>query len=169
MKIYTKTGDLGETSLYDGRRVKKDDSRVESYGTVDELISALGFAKNFVESIEICEVIHKIQQQLFDVAGELATVDEKKIPKKIQTEDVACLEAIIDEYMSRAKTVNGFIIPGLNKASSSLHVARTICRRAERRILTLSREAYINPILIKYVNRLSDAIYAIARYLESDL
>lgn len=169
MQIYTKTGDSGETSLYDGKRVKKDDIRVESYGTVDELSSVLGFARNFIEDIKIIEIIYKIQRELFDVAGELATLDREKFPEKIGIQQVAFLENIIDEYISKIEEINAFIIPGTNKASASLHIARTVCRRAERRILTLGREEYVNPILIKYVNRLSDAIYAIARYLESDL
>ena len=169
MKIYTKTGDKGETSLYDGIRVRKDDIRVESYGTVDEINSALGLARNFVSNKKIVDIIYEIQRKLFDVAGELATIDEDKFKGKITAEDVEYLEKIIDEYIARIDNVNAFIIPGTNKASASLHLARTICRRAETRILTLSREEYVSPILIKYVNRLSDTIYAIARYLETNL
>ncbi|MCC5912535.1 MAG: cob(I)yrinic acid a,c-diamide adenosyltransferase [Clostridiaceae bacterium] len=169
MKIYTKTGDKGETSLYDGKRINKDDVRVESYGTVDELNCALALARNFVEEEEIVEFIYKVQRELFDVAGELATLDRDLFPEKIATEHVDFLEKIIDDYIAKIEKMNAFIIPGTNKASASLHVARTICRRAERRILTLNREEAVNPTLIKYVNRLSDAIYAIARYLESDL
>jgi len=169
MQIYTKTGDSGDTSLYDGKRVKKDDIRVESYGTVDELGSVLGFSRNFIDDKEIIKIIYKIQRELFDVAGELATIDREKFPEKIQTGHVNYLEDVVDKYISKIEDMNAFIIPGTNKASGALHIARTICRRAERRILTLSREEYVNPILIKYVNRLSDTIYAIARYLETDL
>ncbi|SES64275.1 cob(I)alamin adenosyltransferase [Natronincola peptidivorans] len=169
MKIYTKTGDTGETSLYDGKRIKKDDIRVESYGTIDELNSTLGFARNFIEDEKIIDIIYRIQRELFDVAGELATEDREKFPEKIAKEHVDFLENIIDEYLAKIEEVNAFIIPGTNKASASLHVARTICRRAERRILTLNREVNVNPVLIKYVNRLSDTIYTIARYLESQL
>lgn len=169
MKIYTKTGDHGETSLYDGKRVKKDDIRVESYGTIDELNSTLGFARNFIDDDRIIEIIYKVQRELFDVAGELATLDRDKFPEKIENSHVDYLENIIDEYLAKIQEVNAFIIPGSNQASAALHVARTVCRRAERRMLTLSREENINPILIKYINRLSDTIYTIARYLESDL
>ncbi|SDK39841.1 cob(I)yrinic acid a,c-diamide adenosyltransferase [Natronincola ferrireducens] len=169
MKIYTKTGDRGETSLYDGKRVSKDDIRVESYGTIDELNSTLGLARNFVKDEKIVGIIYRIQRELFDVAGELATQDREKFPEKIETQHVEFLEEVIDTYISKIEEVNAFIIPGTSKASAGLHVARTVCRRAERRILTLSREEHVNPILMKYVNRLSDAIYTIARYLEGEL
>lgn len=169
MQIYTKTGDRGETSLYDGKRVRKDDIRVESYGTIDELNSMLGFSRNFIEDEEIVNIIYEIQRELFNVAGELATVDYNNFIHKIKEDHIKYLEEIIDSYLEKIPKINKFIIPGTNKASASLHVARTICRRAERRILTLKREEDISDLLIKYVNRLSDVIYILARYLESDL
>ena len=169
MKIYTKTGDKGETSLYDNTRVDKDSLRVESYGTIDELNSCLGLARNFVGDQEIVEILYNIQRELFDVAGELATKDREKFPEKIQEMHIQALEKIIDVYIEKIDKMDKFIIPGSNKASASLHVARTVCRRAERRILTLNREEPISTLLIKYVNRLSDAIYALARYLETEL
>ncbi|MFZ5965884.1 MAG: cob(I)yrinic acid a,c-diamide adenosyltransferase [Bacillota bacterium] len=168
MKIYTKTGDKGKTSLYDLTRIDKDDIRVESYGTIDELNSMLGFARNFVDDHEVVEVIFKIQRELFDVAGELATKDRIRFPEKINDSHVSGLEKIIDMYIAKMDKVDKFIIPGSNKASAALHVARTICRRGERRVLTLSKEEEISPILLKYVNRLSDAIYSMARYLETE-
>jgi len=169
MKIYTKTGDNGQTSLYDGKRVKKDDIRVESYGTIDELNSMLGLARNFIEDNEIVEIIYDIQRELFNVAGELATENSEKFKEKVTEEQINYLEEIIDTYLEKIPQMDKFIIPGTNKASASLHVARTICRRAERRILTLKNEEQVRDILIKYVNRLSDTIYALSRYLESDL
>ncbi len=169
MKIYTKTGDSGETSLYDGKRIKKDDIRVESYGTVDELNSMLGLARNFVDDNEIVEIVYTIQRELFNVAGELATENTENFKNRVTDEQIEYLEKIIDIYLEKIPKVDKFIIPGSNKASASLHVARTICRRAERRILTLKKEDYVSPVLVKYVNRLSDTIYALARYLESDL
>ena len=169
MKIYTKTGDKGETSLYDGKRVRKDEIRVESYGTVDELNSSIGLARNFIEDDAVKANLHRIQRELFDVAGELATTDREKFPEKIDEEHVTSLEAIIDEYLMKIDDVNAFIIPGSNLAAASLHVARTVCRRAERRILKLSREESVSEHLLKYVNRLSDSLYAMARYLETDL
>ena len=169
MKIYTKTGDKGETSLYDGKRIRKDEIRVESYGTVDELNSAIGFARNFVQDERVISVLFQIQRELFDVAGELATIDRNKFPEKIDETHVKVLESIIDEYLEKIDKMDAFIIPGSNKAAASLHAARTVCRRAERRILRLSREEEISEWLLKYVNRLSDTLYAMARYLESEL
>lgn len=169
MKIYTKGGDGGETSLYDNIRVFKDSIRVECYGTVDELNCSLGFAKNFVEDEEIVDFISQIQKNLFNVAGELATMDSNKYANSVKEEDVLSLEKLIDYYISKSDKTPSFIIPGSSKQSAALHVSRTICRRAERRIITLHREEKINPFLIKYVNRLSDAIYAMARFLEDSI
>ncbi|MEN1759538.1 cob(I)yrinic acid a,c-diamide adenosyltransferase [Anoxynatronum sibiricum] len=169
MKIYTKTGDKGETSLYDGKRVKKDEIRVESYGTVDELNSCIGFARNFIEDAEVVRILFRIQRELFDVAGELATTDRNLFPEKIDEIHVQFLEATIDQYLEKIDKMDAFIIPGSNTAAASLHVARTVCRRAERRILKLSREEDVSEWLIKYVNRLSDTLYAMARYLETEL
>lgn len=169
MKIYTKTGDKGQTSLYDNSRIEKDSLRVESYGTIDELNSSLGFARNFVEDDGVVKILYELQRDLFDVAGELATRDREKFPERIHEGHVENLEKIIDDYLEKIDKVGKFIIPGSNKASASLHVARTVCRRAERRILALRREEEVSEILIKYVNRLSDVIYTLARYLESEL
>ncbi|WP_432408591.1 cob(I)yrinic acid a,c-diamide adenosyltransferase [Wukongibacter sp. M2B1] len=171
MKIYTKTGDKGQTSLYDNTRVYKDSIRVESYGTIDELNSYLGFSKNFIDDNDINEIILKLQRELFDVAGELATKDRSKFPEKINENHITELESIIDNYLSKMNKEQQFkfIIPGSNKGSGSLHIARTICRRAERRIITLSRDEEVSPLLVKYVNRLSDVIYTLARYLETKL
>lgn len=169
MRIYTKTGDKGETSLYDGARVRKDSVKVEAYGTVDELNSHLGFAKNFVEDEDVKEKIFKVQKKLFFVAGELATEDTSKFKNKIQEEHVTALEGWIDEYLEKIDKVDAFIVPGTSTSSAALHVARTVCRRAERRILALAREEEVNPHLIKFVNRLSDTIYALARYSEKEI
>jgi len=171
MKIYTKTGDKGKTSLYDNTRVDKDDIRVESYGTIDELNSYLGLARNFVEDKELVDIILKIQRELFDVAGELATKDKDKFPEKLDEDNIKYLESIIDKYLEKMNKEQQFkfIIPGSNKASATLHVGRTICRRAERRIITLTRDEDIREVVLKYVNRLSDVLYTMARYLESDL
>ncbi len=168
MKIYTKTGDKGQTSLYDGSRVDKDDIRVESYGTLDELNSYIGLCSNYAIG-EDKVILRDIQIKLFSVAGELATKEEGKYKNVLVEDDIEKLENIIDEYIKKTDDVDAFIVPGTSLISANLHVARTICRRAERRILTLSKLEEINPILIKYINRLSDAIYAIARYNESKL
>lgn len=169
MKIYTKTGDKGQTSLYDGTRVDKDSIRVESYGTVDELNSSIGFASKFVDDESIRDMLLKIQMRLFFVAGELATVEEGKYKHTVKEEDIEALERIIDEYIPKISGADSFIIPGSSKAAAALHVSRTICRRAERRILTLKRNEEVRDLLIKFVNRLSDVLYTYARYLESEL
>lgn len=166
MSIYTKTGDKGTTSLFDNKRVPKDHIRVESYGTIDELVSFLGLAKNFMEDDEIYGLIQEIQNKLFTVAANLATEDKDKIKFHIVEDDIKFLEDNIDKYMNKIGNPTGFIVPGSGIKSGYLHVCRTICRRAERRIITLSTQADVDPMVIKYVNRLSDLLYAVARFLE---
>lgn len=169
MKIYTKTGDNGKTSLYGGKRVYKDDIRVESYGTVDELISVLGFVRNFIEKKIVIESIIKIQEQLFDITGELATPEWDVYPYKLSQSCIEVLEKDIDSYSKQVEQTRSFTVPGNNKPSAGLHLARTICRRAERRIVQLGRESTINPLLTTYINRLSDLFYIMARYLEDGI
>jgi cob(I)alamin adenosyltransferase len=169
MKIYTKTGDKGQTSLYDGTRIDKDSLRVDAYGTIDELNSYIGLSRNYVKDKEVDEILFKIQKKLFFIAGELATKEDGKFKRTANEQDIKKLEDIIDEYLKKIDTVNAFIVPGTSLASANLHVARTVCRRAERRIITLSKEENINPLLIKYVNRLSDTLYAMARYSEEKI
>ncbi|NLW40277.1 MAG: cob(I)yrinic acid a,c-diamide adenosyltransferase [Tissierellia bacterium] len=168
MSIYTKTGDKGTTSLFDNKRVFKDDIRVESYGTVDELVSFLGLAKNYVEDEDIYNIIQQVQNKLFTLASILATEDSSQVKYRIKEKDIEYLEDKIDDYMGRLGNPTGFIIPGSGKKSGYLHVCRTICRRAERRIITLSKEVELDPLVVKYVNRLSDLLYALARYLEEE-
>lgn len=168
MNIYTKTGDKGTTSLFDNKRVPKDHIRVESYGTVDELVSFLGLTKNYIEDKEIYNLIQYIQNKLFTVATNLATEDKTKVKYHIKEEDINHLENVIDDYMGRLNNPAGFIVPGSGKQSGYLHVCRTICRRAERRIITLGSYDEVDPLVIKYVNRLSDVIYALGRYLEEE-
>ncbi|WP_042273876.1 cob(I)yrinic acid a,c-diamide adenosyltransferase [[Clostridium] dakarense] len=168
MKIYTKTGDKGQTSLYDGSRVDKDSIRVESYGTLDELNSYIGLCINHARQKDK-KILFEVQKELFSVSAELATQNKDKLRKVVVEDDVKKLENIIDEYTNKTEDINAFIIPGTSLVSANLHIARTICRRAERRIITLSKVEEINPLLIKYVNRLSDALYAIARYNEEKL
>lgn len=165
-KIYTKGGDKGGTSLFDQVRVSKDDIRVESYGTVDELGAALGVAKNFVEDDKMRETINDIQHKLFVVSSNLATQDPAQVPKKIKEEDILGLERVIDRYMDAIVHKNCFIVNGSGTRSAFLHVARTVCRRAERRAVSLAAIAEVDPLVIKYLNRLSDAIYAMARFNE---
>jgi cob(I)alamin adenosyltransferase len=168
MNIYTKTGDKGQTSLFDGKRVSKDDIRVESYGTIDELGAWIGLAKNYVEKGPMYDELEGIQNKLFTVAAVLATEDSVKIEHQIVEDDILYLEGLVDYYMGQLNNPKGFIINGSSKPAAYLHLARTVCRRGERRIITLSRHADINPLVTKYVNRLSDVLYAMARYSEAD-
>ena len=171
MKIYTRSGDKGNTSLFDESRVPKDSARVESYGTLDELNSQLGMARSMLKNKEIAETIKKIQRELFNVAGELATPNSEDFPEKIEQENIEELEEVIDGLLDKMnkEQLSKFIIPGSNRCSAALHVARTICRRAERRIISLAREEEIREEVLKYVNRLSDVIYSLARYVETEL
>ncbi len=168
MNIYTKTGDKGETSLFDNKRVSKDDIRVESYGTIDELGSLIGLSKHYVLDAEMYNILEDIQNKLFTVASNLATEDQTKIKHHIVEDDISNLEKIVDYYMGRLDNPKGFIITGTSKASAYIHLARTVCRRGERRIISLAKVAEINPLVVKYINRLSDTLYAMARFLEEE-
>ncbi len=171
IKIYTKSGDKGRTSLYDGARVDKDDIRVEAYGTIDELKSTLGVAKNLVDDQKMRDQIEWIQTYLFKVGGELATQDGEKFKDRIKPEDIKQLEEWIDLYVEKMDQ-NGaftFILPGTNGVAAALHVARTVCRRAERRMISLAKVAVVADTIMKFVNRLSDCLYAMARYMEDDI
>lgn len=168
MNIYTKAGDKGKTSLYDGVKVTKDDVRVESYGTIDELGSFLGLAKNYVQNGKMYDEIQDIQNKLFTVATNLATEDHTKVAHHIVEEDIKQLEDLVDYYMGALNNPTGFIVNGSNIKSAYLHVARTVCRRGERAIVRLSGHSDVDALVIKYVNRLSDTLYAMARYSEED-
>ena len=168
MKIYTKTGDKGQTSLYDGTRVDKDNIRVESYGTLDELNSYIGLCTNYAND-EDKKILRDIQIKLFSISAELATKEEGKYKNKVSEDDIKNLEEIIDSYIKKIDKMDAFIVPGTSLISANLHIARTICRKSERRIWTLSKVENVNPLLLKYINRLSDVLYAIARFNESEL
>ncbi len=162
MKIYTKKGDSGQTDLI-GKRVAKDDLRVECYGTLDEANSYIGvlISSILVESNVVPELI-KIQRKIFDANTQLASVQPIQ---KIVEEDIQFLENRIDFFEQETGPMTSFILPGGSLTSSTAHVVRTILRRAERRIISLHKEMEIDPLLIKYVNRLSDYFFALARYL----
>lgn len=166
--IYTRTGDKGTTALVGGSRVEKDSLKVESYGTIDEVISTMGVAYSFLKDEELKTEITGIQKKLFVLGAELAS-DEKGmtyLKELIGQSDIDALEKIIDKYMDKVGPFKGFVTPGKNTSSAMLHVARTITRRAERVIITLSREDKVREELRKYINRLSDALYAMARFEE---
>ena len=163
-KVYTKTGDMGETSLVGGKRVSKDSLRVDSYGDVDELNSVLGIVRALSKDLEIKNIISDIQNDLFIVGGELATPrdSEFEVPK-IESIKVKKLEDLIDKYVEEVGELKEFILPSGNEAGSILHFARTVCRRAERKIVGLMRDEDLNPDLIIYINRLSDLLFVLAR------
>lgn len=166
MKIYTRTGDSGETSLFSGERVRKDDLRVEAYGTLDELNSVLGVASNFCRSSKVRDVLNSLQNQLFAAGADLATTSAR--PRRLQRldrEDWAGLEQLIDELEADLPPLKNFILPGGAPGASLLHLARTVCRRAERLVVRLQREGQeVNPDLLIYINRLSDLLFVLARF-----
>ena len=167
--LYTKGGDKGETSLFGGQRVEKNNLKVDCYGTIDEAISMLGLSYSQSKNESVKTYIKNIQSKLFVVGAELAS-DEKGLEMLVNIvteDDVGELENIVDECSKLNGPQTNFIIPGKNQASASAHVARTIIRRAERKIITLSKEQTVRNELLKYINRLSDAIYAIARLEET--
>lgn len=168
MKIYTKTGDAGQTSLYNGGRIDKCDIRVESYGTIDELSSYIGLCLHYVDR-EQQQLLFKIQKNLFYIGAELASLDNSKLNRIISAIDIEFLENNIDNYMNKIEKLNHFIMPGTSIASANLHIARSICRRAERIIIKLNKEESINECIMKYMNRLSDLLYSLAMNNESEL
>ena len=174
-KVYTRTGDAGKTRLAGGHEVWKDSVRVEAYGTVDELNSMLGLARvsneqtgSNAEASEFIENILKwIQNKLFDLGGILATAPGESFPNMptVSSEDVAHLEHVIDECQNDLKPLKEFILPGGGQTAALFHVARTICRRAERVCVTLSKEEAVSLELVKFLNRLSDTLFVLARWV----
>ncbi|NNM86486.1 MAG: cob(I)yrinic acid a,c-diamide adenosyltransferase [Phycisphaerales bacterium] len=166
MKIYTRQGDSGQTSLFDGRRVAKNNLRIDTYGTVDELNSTLGLAIAFGKDAAINTALTHIQHQLFDLGAELATpVDSAgntKVPH-VGTAESQWLEEQIDLATAELPPLKEFILPGGQAAAAQLHVARTVCRRAERLLVTLMAQENIGPGPLMYLNRLSDYLFVIAR------
>ena len=165
-RVYTKTGDKGETSLVDGRRVSKASKRVDAYGDVDELNSILGISLQYIKDSEILDVLNSIQNDLFILGGDLATPNdfEAEIPR-ISQEMTQKLEKLIDSYNSEVGDLKEFILPAGKGASPYVHLARTVCRRAERKVVDLSAEEKINESAIIFLNRLSDLLFVIARLL----
>jgi cob(I)alamin adenosyltransferase len=168
MKIYTKTGDKGETSLFGGRRVWKNDTRINAYGTVDELNSVFGLILTEIKNEELKQIALSIQHELFIVGSDLATPNDKGnkgfLISRIDASHTKRLEEIIDKYESQLPELRNFILPGGLKGAALLHNARTICRRAEREVISLARKEEINSELEIYLNRLSDLLFVLARF-----
>lgn len=174
-KVYTRGGDKGETSLAGGGRIAKDHPRVEAYGTVDELNSVLGLVRYHNRLTASCVqrdrfdiILHTLQNWLFDLGSELATSPESKSKKKglaVTEEYVQWLEQVIDAMNEELKPLSSFTLPGGGIVTAYLHQARTVCRRAERRMIALSRESELGPFAVPFINRLSDALFVFSRWV----
>ncbi|HLC39949.1 MAG TPA: cob(I)yrinic acid a,c-diamide adenosyltransferase [archaeon] len=168
MPIYTRAGDSGETGLMGGRKVRKDDLRVEAYGTIDEANSFLGLAASFSDDKQINDIIEKIQHNLFAIGSNLATPAEDRtrinypIPE-ISQHDVDSLEKIIDDVEKELPDLKKFILPSGSRTAAALHVARSVVRRAERVVVSFSKKEQINFSIVKYLNRLSSLLFELAR------
>lgn len=178
MKIYTKTGDEGTTGLFGGSRVQKNNIRIESYGTVDELNAYIGLIKDQEISHEIKQSLLKIQHDLFTLGAMLATPQEKETLQngkerlnilKIDEQSILFLEIEIDQMELELPQMTHFILPGGHQTVSFCHIARCVCRRAERLAVDLSEHEHTNTIILKYLNRLSDYLFVLARKLSKDL
>ncbi|MGD0002153.1 MAG: cob(I)yrinic acid a,c-diamide adenosyltransferase [Bryobacteraceae bacterium] len=172
-RIYTRTGDAGETALASGERVPKDARRIECYGTVDELNAWIGVARETASELaaqapelaELSASLLRIQHELFNLGSVLATLPEKLGPRqpRIAEAEVAALEAEIDRATAQLAPLRSFVLPGGSRLNAELHVCRTVCRRAERTAVTLAREGGVDELCVRYLNRLSDALFVYSR------
>ncbi|UII56663.1 cob(I)yrinic acid a,c-diamide adenosyltransferase [Cytobacillus spongiae] len=173
MKIYTKTGDKGTTSLIYGERVVKNDLKVEAYGTCDEANSMIGLALGYLKGEffdgkdSVDEVFHKVQTTLFHVGAELATPKGKQVKWMLEEKEIEMLEQTIDKWESALPALTNFILPGGHPSGASFHLARTIVRRAERCAVALGED--VNPLVLSYLNRLSDLLFVAARFVNLHL
>ena len=169
MKIYTRQGDQGQTRLLSGDKVEKDDPRVKTYGALDELQSHLGFAKSLIRVASISSLLDKTQKDIFVASSELASTPKTlaELKRRIAQEDVKRLETWIDELTATYGLPDGFVIPGNSSDSAAVHVARSVCRRCERLLVTLKRQHdFGSKVLLVYFNRLSDLLFVLAWALE---
>lgn len=174
-RVYTRGGDKGETSLVGGQRIAKDSIRIESYGTVDELNAILGLARVGNRDLpgaspedreRLDAILFRLQNELFNLGSDLATLPGDRHPKQpvIEPRHVTWLEATIDELNTGLPELTSFVLPGGGLVGAHLHQARTVCRRAERLVIALSREEPVGPFVVRYLNRLSDALFVMARF-----
>ncbi len=177
-KVYTRSGDKGETGLVGGRRIPKTDSRIEAYGTIDELMSIIGIARCFNSQKEPSKrrdkfevILQGIQQKLFDMGSELATYpgDEYEGQVKVEQQDAQWLEAVIDAMNAELSPLTSFILPGGSPLNAFLHQARTVCRRAEREVIRLSEKESTGDFILPYLNRLSDALFVFGRWVSATM
>jgi cob(I)alamin adenosyltransferase len=171
MKIYTKTGDIGETSLFGGRRVLKNELRIEAYGTVDELNSWIGLLRDVNTESSTKDLLKEIQDRLFTLGSTLAAdpANPKLKTPDLHESDIDRLEKAIDEIDEVLEPLRNFILPGGHVHVSYCHIARTVCRRAERICVALHQVTEIHPLVIKYINRLSDYLFTLSRKMAKDL
>ena len=163
MPIYTRTGDKGDTTLFGGEKIPKDNPRVDAYGEVDELNAVLGIVIAFSEYEEITEPLKEIQKDLFIIGAELATEKQAAKVPHMYPQKVSDMEKAMDKIENELGALRHFILPGGSKLASLLHLARTVCRRAERKIVALAKTDKVNPEIVRYVNRLSDYLFMLAR------
>ncbi len=171
LRIYTGFGDRGKTRLFGGQIVDKDNLRVEAYGTVDELNSLIGLVITYVEKNTLTEDLQNIQYSLFELSAELATTDDKNgksLDPVINDKNIKDLENKIDKIDSQLDPLKNFILPGGSCGAALCHLARTVCRRAERVLISLNKAETINPRIIIYINRLSDFLFVLARFLNKE-
>lgn len=169
MKIYTKTGDEGQTGLFGGTRLHKDDIRIEAYGTVDELNAHIGLLRDGISDEHITGILIEIQDRLFTIGSILASEpgkDNLQIPR-LKIEDVTLLEQQIDKMNESLPPMRSFVLPGGHELVSQCHIARCVCRRAERRVVSLSRSEKVESIVLQYLNRLSDYLFVLSRKVSS--
>jgi cob(I)alamin adenosyltransferase len=170
MKIYTKTGDKGNTSLLSGARVPKNHLRIEAYGNIDELNSYIGLLRDHKENKSREELLLEIQDRLFTIGSILAADGSKKYPlPELKEEDIEVLEKAMDQMDLELPPMRNFVLPGGHPLVSYTHIARTVCRRAERGLIALSQRDEIEPLLIGYLNRLSDYLFVLSRKLTLEL
>jgi cob(I)alamin adenosyltransferase len=172
IKVYTKTGDNGVTSLFSGKRVPKHDIRIKAYGTIDELIAWLGLIRDTTDFDYAKNTLVEIQKQLMTVASQLAVESQKDFPKNLtplQPNEVQFIEHQIDLLTSRLPPLKNFVIPGGHKLVSYTHLARSVCRRAERYVTELDHQSPVSATLIAYINRLSDYFFTLSRIFALDL
>ncbi len=172
MKIYTKTGDQGQTALISGRRVPKSDLRIDAYGTVDELNACVGLVRDQPVNESRRGILKEIQDRLFTMGALLATDPEKTVRKPIPDlfdADVELLEKEMDAMDAELPELRHFVLPGGHEAVSLAHLARTVCRRAERRVVELAAESDVEPLVVRYLNRLSDYLFVLSRKMAQEL
>lgn len=169
MKVYTKTGDKGQTSLIGGQRVAKNHARIDAYGTIDELNSFIGLVRDYTNDTDQSELLYKIQNTLFVIGSNLASIPEAKMEiPNLEDREIGELESNIDKMEAVLEPLKNFILPGGHPAVSHAHVARCVCRRAERLCVALSEIVAIDKSIIPYLNRLSDYLFVLGRFLAKE-